>query len=123
MWLWFKYFVTVTDQFGFEGPHPQQRYWLIAHAAVSFACLWMYGVLWTGHVLRCWRARQRRWSGGSLFGIVLWLILSGCALYYIGSDALRGWTSILHWGVGLAAMILWLVHRRDATSVSQRAPQ
>ncbi|MFO1425746.1 MAG: hypothetical protein U1F11_01970 [Steroidobacteraceae bacterium] len=112
VWLYFRYFVTVTDRFGFEGPHPQQHWWLVAHAAASFGAVWMYGVLWPGHVLRCWRSHLRRWSGGTLFGVTLWLILTGFALYYLGSDRLRDWTSILHWAVGLAAIGAWLVHRR-----------
>lgn len=120
IWLYFKYFVTVTDSFGFEGPHPGQRWTLIAHAAVSFGCVWMFGVLWPGHVVRGWKSHLRRWSGGTLFGVTLWLTLTGFALYYLGSDELRSWTSILHWVVGLAAIAAYLVHRRIAAAAQHR---
>ena len=49
-----------------------------------------------------------------LFGVLAWLGLTGCALYYIGSDAWRSWVSILHWAVGLGALVVFLLHRREA---------
>jgi hypothetical protein len=116
VWVYFKYFVTVTDSFGFEGPHPAQRWVLIAHAGVSFGALWMYGVLWPGHVVRGWKSHVRRWSGGTLWGVTLWLVLTGFLLYYLGSDSLRSWTSLLHWTVGLAALAAYLVHRRKGAA-------
>ena len=50
-----------------------------------------------------------------MFGVTAWLALTGVALYYIGSDAWRDWVSILHWAVGLAALVAFLLHRRRAT--------
>jgi hypothetical protein len=112
VWLLFKYFVRVTDEFGFDNPHPWQRAWLIAHAFAALAALWLFGVLWRGHVVRGWTLRERRPTGGTLFGVTVWLTLTGCALYYIGSDSLRAWTSFAHWIPGVAALALFLVHRR-----------
>jgi hypothetical protein len=114
VWLVFKYFVTSTDSFGFEGPHPLQKWWLIAHAAFSFWGVWLFGMLWPGHVLRGWRSHLKRPTGGTLFGVATWLTLTGCALYYIGNDTARSWTSILHWAVGLAALVAFLLHSRKA---------
>ena len=54
VWLVFKYFVRETDEFGFENPHPMQQWWLVAHAVVSVFAVWMFGVLWPGHVIRGW---------------------------------------------------------------------
>jgi hypothetical protein len=112
VWLIYKYFIRVTDDFGFESPHPLQHWWLIAHAGFSFAAVWMFGVLWPGHVLRGWRMKTRRPTGGTLFGVIAWLTLSGYALYYVASETLRSWTSILHWVVGLVAIVPFLLHRR-----------
>ncbi len=112
VWLVFKYFVRVTDQFGFDSPHPMMRSWLIAHALASFVAIWLFGVLWRGHVVRGWNLRVRRGSGGTMFGLTAWLALSGCALYYIGSDALRSWTSLAHWVPGIGALAAFLIHRR-----------
>lgn len=115
MWLVFQYFVRVVDQFGFENPHPQQRWWLISHAVFSFVTIWMFGALWPDHIVRGWRARLRRWSGGALFGLASWLTATGCALYYVGSDFWRALTSFAHWIPGLATLIVFVVHFRKAT--------
>jgi len=112
VWLIFHYFIRVVDQFGFDGPHPQQRWLLIGHAVFSFAAVWMFGALWSDHIVRGWRARQRRPTGGTLFGVLVWLTITGCALYYIGSDRWRSWTSLAHWIIGLAAIVLFIVHFR-----------
>ena len=115
VWLVFKYFIRVTDDFGFEAPHPQQHWWLVAHASIAIFATWMFGVLWPGHVIRGWNSGVRRKTGGTMFGVTAWLALTGVALYYIGSDAWRDWVSILHWAVGLAALVAFLLHRRRAT--------
>jgi hypothetical protein len=112
VWLVFRYFVRVTDEFGFDNPHPQQRWWIIAHAAASLAGLWLFGLLWHHHIARGWRAGLRRGTGGTLFGLVAWLALTGCALYYIGTDSARSWTSLAHWIVGLGALGAFLLHDR-----------
>ncbi len=112
VWLIFKYFVTATDEFGFQNPHPQQPLWMIAHAAVSLLALWLFGLLWHHHIARGWEARLRRGTGGTLFGLIAWLALSGCALYYIGNDTVRSWTSLAHWTIGLGALGAFLLHDR-----------
>jgi hypothetical protein len=111
IWLIFKYFVREVDSFGFDNPHPAQRWWLIGHAAFSFGALWIYGALWPDHVVRGWKAKLRRKSGGTIFGVAAWLALTGCALYYIGNDTARSWTSLAHWIVGLAAIVAYLIHQ------------
>ncbi len=110
VWLIYHYFVRSIDQFGFENPHPDQQAWLIAHAAFGVAAVWIFGVLWPGHIIRGWKARVRRTSGGWLFGVVTWLTLTGLALYYIGNSAWREWASLGHWIVGLAALLPFLIH-------------
>lgn len=112
VWLLFHYFVRVTDDFGFENPHPQQQWWLIGHAAFALYATWLFGVLWPGHVIRGWNSRLKRGTGGTLFGFTAWLALTGLALYYIGNAELRSWTSLAHWIAGLAAILPFLLHRR-----------
>jgi hypothetical protein len=113
VWLVFKYFVRSVDAFGFENPHPQQALWLIAHAAASLLAVWLFGLLWHHHIARGWTARLRRPSGGTLFGLIAWLALSGLALYYIGDDALRQWMSLGHWILGLGGLAAFLLHDRS----------
>jgi len=114
-WLVLHYFVRVVDAFGFDNPHPQQRLWLIIHAAFSFAAVWMFGALWSDHVVRGWKAGLRKPTGGTLFAVVAWLTVSGCALYYLGSDDWRSWTSLAHWIIGLLAIVLFFMHLRKRT--------
>jgi hypothetical protein len=116
VWLVYHYFVRTIDNFGFENVHPHQQWWLIAHAVFSFAAVWMFGVLWPNHIKKGWKLNTQRLTGGSLFGVITWLTLTGLALYYIGDDALRSWTSILHWGVGLAGLAVFLIHLRTGPS-------
>lgn len=111
-WIIFHYFVQTTDQFGFEGPHPLQHWWLVAHAAAALIGLWLFGLLWNHHIARGWQNRWRRPSGGTLFGVIVWLAVSGCALYYIGSDRVRSWTSLAHWIAGILALLPFLLHDR-----------
>ena len=110
VWLIFKYFISTTDQFGFASPHPQQRLWLMAHAAASLLAIWLFGLLWHHHIARGWERHQRRPTGGTLFGFIVWLAVTGCALYYLGNDAARSWTSLAHWIVGLGSLAAFLLH-------------
>ena len=80
-WLGFFYFVRVVDQFGFENTHHAQGYFLIAHEVFALPAVWIYGFLWQIHVKPGWRARTRRWSGGTQWGLVLLMMLTGYALY------------------------------------------
>lgn len=121
VWLYFFYFVRVVDQFGFENPHPAQRYFLIGHAVVALPAVWLFGILWNLHVKPGWKARTRRWSGGTSWTLVLWMILTGYSLYYIGSEAVRDWIGVSHWVAGLAGTAFIVVHiRRAATGNNGR---
>ncbi len=111
-WLIFQYFIRVPDQFGFDNPHPLQRWWLVAHAVVSLGGLWIFGLLWHHHIARGWEQRLRRPTGGTLFGLIAWLALSGCALYYLGDDQARSLTSLGHWILGLGTLAAFLLHDR-----------
>lgn len=110
LWLIYHYFVRQTDGFGFEGPHPLEKWWLIAHAAFGVWAVWMFGLLWPNHIKLGWTTRTRWISGGTLFLAVAWLTLSGFLLYYLGSDRWRSWTSLGHWILGLAGPVAFFLH-------------
>jgi hypothetical protein len=40
------------------------------------------------------------------------LIMTGYLLYYLGDESLRSMTSIAHWVLGIATLIVFLAHRR-----------
>ena len=109
LWIGFHYFVRVTDDFGMQSNSPLEQTWLAIHAAFSFLAIWMFGVLWLGHIKVGWFARSKRATGGTLFTTVAILIATGWGLYY-GHAGLREWLSLLHWILGVAALLVFLWH-------------
>lgn len=116
LWLYFFYFVRVVDQFGFENPHPLQGSLLIGHAVFALPAVWIFGYLWQVHVKSGWRANVRRLSGGTIWGLVLWMIVSGYSLYYIGDADVRRWLSLSHWVAGGPALVVFFLHIRRENS-------
>jgi hypothetical protein len=70
----------------------------------------LLGTLLRDHVRAGWRAHRNRFSGAGLFGVCLWLTLTGYGLYYVGGESLRTWLSRLHWVPGLLWPIALVVH-------------
>lgn len=110
LWLLFRYGLQQPGEFG-PLPHPLQGWWLRLHGAAAFAALWLLGLLWGLHIPRGWTQGRRRRSGGSVAAAAGVLVLSGWTLYY-GSEDLRALAAPLHWGLGLAALPLALLHMR-----------
>lgn len=106
LWLLFHFFV----QPHFGAPHPLEPWWMKLHGACAFASLWLFGLLWGVHVVRGWSGGRRRWSGATLAGILICLMLSGYLLYYVGDEDLRDVASIAHWSLGLASPLLFFAH-------------
>lgn len=109
LWVYFSYFMRVEGEFG-EQYHPLEPLWQKLHGGFGVVATFGVGMLWGMHVVKGWNMRWRRLSGGWLFGITLFLVISGGALYYIESDRWKNWTTIAHWAVGLAVLILFLLH-------------
>lgn len=126
LWLLFRYGLQQAGEFG-PLPHPLQGWWLRLHGAAAFAALWLFGLLWGLHIPRGWAQGRRRRSGGSVALAAGVLVLSGWLLYY-GSEDLRAFAAPLHWGLGLAALPLALLHMRrrrrgDAAAVDRLSPR
>jgi hypothetical protein len=109
-WLLLHYFFQRQGDFGSE-PHPLEFWMLAMHGACAFAVLWLLGWIWTTHIVPWWSGgRRRRASGVVLISFAVVLIASGYLLYYGSGDALREWTGVIHWSIGLAAAIPVFVH-------------
>ena len=108
-WLIYHYFLRTQGRFGLHA-NPLEVWWLRTHAAFSFVAIFFFGLLWGVHIVRGWRLNWRRWSGGTMVGVAAVLVLTGYGLYYIEGDDWRSWTSIAHWTIGLAALIVFFVH-------------
>lgn len=108
-WLVFHYFLQRQTEFGSE-PHPLEFWSRAAHGLFGFAALWTFGLLWGSHIARGWKWRRHRLSGGVLAGVILWLIVSGYLLYYLGNETALNATQLLHWAAGLALPLPFLAH-------------
>ena len=108
-WLIFDTWVRVQGDFGPEH-HPAEHMVLIAHAIGAYAFLVIIGAMIPVHIPLGWHQRRNLASGITLLTICGLLGLSALGLYYIGEDALRSWTSLIHWIVGLAALPALLIH-------------
>jgi len=109
VWLLLHYFFAREGEFGRE-PNPLEFWVLALHGACAFVVLWLFGWVWTTHIMPWWGGRRRRASGVVLISLAAVLILSGYLLYYGSGDTLREWTGLVHWSIGLVAAIPVLVH-------------
>jgi hypothetical protein len=109
-WLLSHYFMVQEGEFG-PLPHPLEFWSIAAHGAFGFASLWLLGLLWSVHIPAGWRSFRRRWSGGAMFGVTAFLVVSGYLLYYLGNAEVISVVAALHWAVGLGCPALFLLHR------------
>ena len=114
-WLVAHYFLMRSSPFG-TNPHPLEFWSRAAHGAFGFASLWLLGMLSTAHIPTGWRNQQRRWTGGLMLAVFACLMVSGYLLYYLGDDRLIATTALLHWSVGLAGPLAFLLHRFAETA-------
>ncbi len=123
LWLIFHYFMRTENDFGFKN-HPLEIWWLKLHGIFGYASLWVFGMLWITHIVRGWNMRWRRWSGSTLAVFLLVLALTGLGIYYIDSRAIREWTIIVHWVLGLIALASFLFHwlSKSAAHPSSHGP-
>jgi hypothetical protein len=109
VWLIYHYFMRTEGRFGIQA-HPAEVWLLRAHGIFSFWTVWIFGLLWSIHIVRGWKADWKRWSGGFITGFAFVLTITGLGLYYIGGQIWREWTSLIHWVLGLAAVVPFLIH-------------
>jgi hypothetical protein len=119
LWLLFHHFVVTQGEFGPQA-NPLEAWWLKLHGAFGFAAIWFFGLLWGAHVSRAWPLLRRRWSGGLMTALFLWLTISGYLLYYVGNDTARAILSILHWVIGLGCPLAFVWHRFSFRWLRQR---
>lgn len=108
-WLILDTWVRVQSEFGPE-QHPAEHWMLIAHGIGAYAFLLILGAMIPVHIPLGWHQRRNLASGIGFLTICTILGLTALGLYYVGEDALRRWTSLIHWAVGLAALPILLIH-------------
>lgn len=107
IWAWLHYFGSTENEFGAS---PAKAWVLMIHGLFAAVSLMLIGSLLPLHVKYAWRAHRNRGNGIFFISMVALLIGTGYALYYIGNEHLRSWTSWIHLGVGLIFPILLIVH-------------
>jgi hypothetical protein len=111
-WLLLHNFGQVQGDFGPQAS-PWEPWMLRLHGAAVIAALMSLGTLTLVHIWRGWLYRRQRTSGLSLSVGMGLLIISGYLLYYVSDDGVRGWTSTIHWVIGVVALPLFIVHHRS----------
>ena len=119
LWLVVHHFVQVQGELG-PRPHWSERWWLDLHGLFVFLGLPVLGPLLLQHAPRGWRTGRSRRLGLTLVIVLVWLVLTGYALYYFPELLSPGIVSILHWTVGLAAPLLLVVHIRSGRRKRRR---
>jgi hypothetical protein len=111
LWLLFHYFLQRAGAFGNE-PHALEPWWLRLHGLAMMIALIGAGSVLVHHAQRAWRLGKNRFFGGLLTGVLLWLAVSGYALYYFAGDDNRAWLPLLHWLPGLLLPLVVVSHVR-----------
>jgi len=83
---------------------------LMLHGGAAMTALLLLGGLVPLHLLPRWRQEKNRVAGVAIATATALLIVTAFGLYYIGSDALRAWTSDIHIIMGLVFPALLTVH-------------
>ena len=82
----------------------------MVHGGAAMAALVLTGMTFEVHMLRAWRSGRNRGSGSVMAAVTAVLIVTAFGLYYSGSDLVRSWVSLIHWGAGLFMPVMLLLH-------------
>ena len=83
---------------------------LMVHGGAAMATLLLLGALFPTHIARAWRGRLNRVSGAIMAATNVALIVTAFGLYYLGSETVRPWMSLVHLAFGAALPGLLAVH-------------
>jgi uncharacterized membrane protein YhaH (DUF805 family) len=109
LWLLFHYFATVPGEFG-DTRHPLEAWWLRLHGGAAMGFLIVFGTVLPVHVRRAWDLGRNRPTGAMLLCVICALLITGYALYYVGSEEARPWISAIHWAIGLMGVPALVLH-------------
>ena len=108
-WLYFYYFIRIEGEFGLQ-IHPLQHTFLVIHGTSGLLFLIAVGSVLPMHVIRAWRLKRNRISGGIYLSLISLLTLTGIGLYYLGGEFTRNLASLIHWVIGLVFPVALGVH-------------
>ena len=109
LWLYFDFFIRVETEYSLQ-VHPLQNTFLILHGTSSIIFLIALGSVLPIHVLKAWKTKNNRLSGGCFLLLFTILILTGIGLYYSGVEENRRIFSISHWVIGILFPVFFVIH-------------
>jgi protein-S-isoprenylcysteine O-methyltransferase Ste14 len=121
-WLLLHYFPGRQDELILQSK-PLKPSLMKIHGAAAMAALVILGVMIPSHMRRAWDKKRNRKPALVILSAVLFLILSGYALYYFGGEEMRPWISRFHSIAGclLPLILLWhITTGRKERSASAR---
>ncbi|MDP9013518.1 MAG: hypothetical protein M3O41_12845 [Pseudomonadota bacterium] len=124
LWLALDQFLAQPGQFG-PMPHPWQPRVLLVHGILAIAAMYLLGWVTARHVLRWWPGRLRRASGGAVAALLVLLVVTGFALFFLSDDRWMHSVALSHDALGLIFTLFGVQHgffakRRDMRSAASR---
>jgi hypothetical protein len=83
---------------------------LLLHGISSIAAMYLLGWITARHVLRWWTSGMRRLSGGVLAAMLLLLVASGFALFFVSEDKWQHAAALVHEVLGVAVTAFAVQH-------------
>jgi hypothetical protein len=109
LWLLLHHYGQVAGEFGPQ-TSPYEPWLLRLHGLALIPALLGIGGLLVAHMPKGWAYPHQRLAGSVLAALLLALTLTGYLLYYASAEGLRSWSSIIHWGLGLATPLIFIWH-------------
>ncbi|MCB2057147.1 MAG: hypothetical protein H6916_04160 [Novosphingobium sp.] len=108
-WLLLHYYGQKAGEYGPE-MNPAEPWMMTAHGLFLIPVLLGIGSMFVAHIPKGWSHVRQRVAGIALCAVLAVLVGSGYLLYYAGDEALRDWTGLIHWVIGLALPGIFLWH-------------
>lgn len=118
-WLLLHYYGQVEGEFGPE-MNPVEPWMMKLHGLFLIPALLGIGAMLVVHIPKGWDHRAQRVAGIALCAVLAALIVTGYLLYYAGGEALREWSSLLHWTIGLTLPAIFLWHYINGQRVRRK---
>ena len=102
--------------------HSLKQWSLEIHGWFSPAMIFLFGYLFSSHIIRAWPTKLFRTSGMMLTSILSILLITAPGLYYFGNETLRSFTWWLHITAGCLLPFSIIFHVTERKRRSTKAP-
>lgn len=116
-WLLLHYVFAVSGEFGVVR-HPLETPTVSVHGVFALLALFVLG-WFTGRHANLAASRRRRLSGWLLIALLGVLVVSGCAQFFLTSEAWQSGVAIAHEVAGVALLLPVLVHGRRSNAATR----